>query len=133
MEISRINSRASEFKENLGLSFAAPHFYNPSSFKQFLGRVLTNTKTNKDRKKYFLTFPVGFKILKNFTVMNSNQLHLRNLQEQIRKVFWFKNSSDLALFEKIVLVISKKLQILGLQPPPKVFLNHWKNNFLSKI
>ena len=43
MEISRINSRASEFKENLGLSFAGPHFYNPSSSKWFLSRQGPNT------------------------------------------------------------------------------------------
>ena len=36
-----------------------------------------------------------------------------------------KDSSDLSLFENIVLVISKILQILGLQPQiSKVFLNY---------
>ena len=43
-----------------------------------------------------------------------------------------KNCSDPSLPEKIVLVISKVLQILGLQPRfSKVFLGH-QNNFFSQ-
>ena len=42
-----------------------------------------------------------------------------------------KNSSDLSLFEKIVLVISKNSLILSLQPLiSKLFLNH-ENFFLT--
>ena len=37
----------------------------------------------------------------------SNLLDLRNLQEQVKKAFCFKNCTDLSLLEKIVLVISK--------------------------
>ena len=42
-----------------------------------------------------------------------------NLQEQVKKAFCYLNFSDLSLFEKIVLEISKFLQILGLQPQKK--------------
>ena len=38
-----------------------------------------------------------------------------NLQEQVKKAFCYQNCSDLSLFEQIALVISKILQILGLQ------------------
>ena len=44
--------------------------------------------------------------------------------EKKNPAFYFKNCNDLSLFEKIVLVISKILQILGLQPQIlKVFLD----------
>ena len=57
-----------------------------------------------------------------------------NLQEQVRKHSVAKNCSDFSLFEKIVLVISKILQILGLQPRiSKVFLTEGQNNFGNKI
>ena len=51
---------------------------------------------------------------------------MRNLQEQVKKAFCYqKLFSDLSLFELIVLVTSKILQILSLQPRIlKVFLNH---------
>ena len=45
----------------------------------------------------------------------SNLLYLRNLQERVKKHSVTKNCSDLSLLEQIVLVISKFLQILGLQ------------------
>jgi hypothetical protein len=70
-------------------------------------------------KSHFLTFPADFWIpiiFSNFNYNCSNILDLRNLQEQVKKAFSFKNWSDLSLFEWIVLVISKNLQILGLQP-----------------
>ena len=55
-----------------------------------------------------------------FSNLNSNCSSLsdmRNLQEQVKKKQSVtKNCSDLSLFEEIVLVISKFLQILGLQP-----------------
>ena len=46
----------------------------------------------------------------------SNLLDMTNLQEQVKKGFCFKNWSDLSVFEWIILVISKILQIFGLQP-----------------
>ena len=56
-------------------------------------------------------------------------------------VFCYQNWSDLSVFEQIVLVISKVLQILCLQPPiSKVFsitktfsLTVAQNNFGNKI
>ena len=53
-----------------------------------------------------------------FSNLNSNcskQLDLRNLKEQVKKDSVTRNCSELSLFEWIVLVISKILQILGLQ------------------
>ena len=41
---------------------------------------------------------------------------MRNLKEQVKNHSVTKNSSDLSLFESIVLVISKNLKTLGLQP-----------------
>ena len=62
----------------------------------------------------------------------SNLLDMRNLQEQVKKHSVAKNYSDLSLFKQIVVVISKILQILGLQPGiSKVFLDH-KNNVFSQ-
>ena len=46
--------------------------------------------------------------------------------EQVKKAFCFRNSTDLSLFEKIVLAISKFLKILGLQP-------QISNNFLYPL
>ena len=49
---------------------------------------------------------------------------MRDLQEQVEKSAT-KNCSDLSQFEKIAVVISKFLQILGLQSRiSKVFLDH---------
>jgi len=48
---------------------------------------------------------------------------MRGLQEQSKKHSVAKNCSDLLLIEKIVLVISKFFQILGLQP-----LGHQRNS-----
>ena len=51
---------------------------------------------------YFLTFPVGFLNPNHFSNLNyncSNALDLRNLQEQVKKAFCFKNCTDLSLFE----------------------------------
>ena len=60
-------------------------------------------------------------------------LDLRNFQEQVKKAFGFKNSTELSLYEQIVLVNSKCLRILGLQPwISKVFLDH-KNNFFFTL
>ena len=41
---------------------------------------------------------------------------MRNLQEQVKKAFCYQTFCDFSLFEQIVLVISKFLQILDLQP-----------------
>ena len=63
----------------------------------------------------FLTFPACFYIPIIFSNMNyncSDLLDLRNIQEKVKKAFCYQK-----LFEQIVLVISKILQILGLQPP----------------
>ena len=57
----------------------------------------------------FLTFPVGFCLPIIFSNLNyncSDLSDLRNLQEQIKKAFWFKNCSGLNL-EWIVLVTEK--------------------------
>ena len=64
----------------------------------------------------------------------SNLLDQRNLQKQVKKAVNTKNYSDLSLFEQFVLVISKILQILGLQPRiSKVFHTVGQNNFGNKI
>ena len=47
---------------------------------------------------------------------------MRNLKEQVKNNSVTKNSSDLSLFESIVLVISKNLKTLGLQPRVMVLL-----------
>ena len=66
---------------------------------------------------------------------------MRNLLEKVKKHSVTKNCSDLSQFENFVLVISKILQILALQPQiSKVFLDHLEqfvtvgqNNFGNKI
>ena len=60
---------------------------------------------------------------------------LRNLQEQVNKAFCYQKLFDLSLFEQIVLVISKSLQILCLQPQSlqHSFLKIGQNNFGNKI
>ena len=55
---------------------------------------------------------VGFWIPIIFSKLDSNVFDLRNLQEQVKKAFCFKNCTDLSLFVKNVLVISKFLQTL---------------------
>ena len=63
----------------------------------------------------FLNLNILFNL--NFNLNCSNLLDLKNLQEQVKK-----RCSDLSLFEQIVLVISKFLQILDFQPQiSKVF------------
>ena len=65
----------------------------------------------------------------------SNLLDLRNLQEKkLKKHSVTKTCSDFSLFEQIVLVISKFLQILSLQPRiPKVFLHHYIERFFLTL
>ena len=80
-------------------------------------------------EKMFSNFSCMFLNPKFFSNLNSNcsnLLDMRNLQEQkLKKHSVTKNCFDLSLFEWIVLVISKVLQILGLQPQiSKVSLNH---------
>ena len=62
----------------------------------------------------------------------SNILDLRNLQEQVKKAFCFKNWSDFSLFEYIVLKISKSFS----QSIEHFFLSRseqfWKQNTISK-
>ena len=51
---------------------------------------------------FFLTFLVGFSIPIIFPIwiwIFSNVLDLRNLQEQVKKTFFFKNAADHSLFE----------------------------------
>ena len=61
-------------------------------------------------------------------------LIVSHLQEQVKKHSVTKNYYDLSLFEQIALVISKILQILGLQLPiSKVFLDHYYNFFSQQI
>ena len=71
-------------------------------------------------------------IFSNMNFNCSNLLDMINLQEQVKKHSVTKYCSDLSLFEYIILVISKKFQILGLQyRTSKVLLNH-QNNFFSQ-
>ena len=64
----------------------------------------------------FLRFQIPI-IFSNLNSNCSNLVDLRNLQEKVKKEHSVtKNCSDLSLFEYIVLVIAKFLQILGLQP-----------------
>ena len=63
------------------------------------------------------------------------------MQEKIEKHSVTKNCSDLSLFEQIVLVISKLLQILGLQPriskvfsiTRTIFFTVGQNNYGNKV
>ena len=61
-------------------------------------------------------------IFSNLNLNYYNSLYLRNLQEQLKKAFCFKNCSELSLFEYVVLVISKTF-----------FLIVGQNNFENKI
>ena len=57
-----------------------------------------------------------------------------NSRNKLKKHSVTKNCSDLSLFEQIVLVISKILQILSLQPRiSKVFLDHESNFFSQQV
>ena len=78
-------------------------------------------KTKKNFSNRFYFFPQFELHICNC----SNELDLRNLQDQVKEAFCFKNCSYPSLFEKIILVSSKFLQLLGLQPRiSKVFLDH---------
>ena len=64
-------------------------------------------------------------IFSNLQSDRANLLDMWNLQHKLKKHSVTKNSSDLPLIEQIVSVISKNLQIIGLQPRiSKVFLDH---------
>ena len=54
---------------------------------------------------------------------------MRNLQEQVKKHSITKIGSDYSLLEQIVPLISKFLQIIGLQP--RIFLNSIEQFFLT--
>ena len=67
----------------------------------------------------FLIFPACFYIPIIFSNLNSNctnVLDLETSRNKLKKAFCFKNCSDLLWCEKIILVISKILQIVGLRP-----------------
>ena len=70
-------------------------------------------------KKPFFDFSCVFLNPNNFFQFESpncsNLSDMRNLQEQVKKHSVTKNCSDRSLLEQIVLMISKFLQILGLQ------------------
>ena len=71
------------------------------------------------KKRTFLNFPAYFYFSIFFSNLNLNCSNLQdmgNFLEQVKKTFCYQKCLDLSLFEWIVLVISKKLQILGLQP-----------------
>ena len=72
--------------------------------------IANNTVFSQYSGKYiFLTFPACFSIpifFSNFDFNCSNLSSLRNLQEQVKNHSVTKNSSDLLLFEQIILVIS---------------------------
>ena len=89
-------------------------------------------------KIYFLTFPACFYIPIIFSNTNSNLLDMRNSRNKLKKRSATKNCSGISLFEQIVVVISKFLQILGLQPQISRSLEHFfltvgQNNFGNKI
>ena len=62
----------------------------------------------------------------------SNVLDLRNLQEQVKKTFCFKCSSDLSLQCTVRINCSRDLQILGLKSP-KLFLITWTISSHSRL
>ena len=66
--------------------------------------------------------------------MYNNVLDLRNLVEQVKKVFCFKNCTELSLLEQIDLVISFFFAKSRLQPlNSKVFLDHQNNCFSQQV
>ena len=89
-------------------------------------------KEHKNVKRFFLTFPADFLIPIIFSNLNYNcpsALDLRNLQEQVKHVFCFKNCTDLSLFEYIN--CSSDLKQISLQ---QFFLYIvGQNNFGNKI
>ena len=93
-----------------------------------LKKLIEQQKNNKSRKKYFLTFPACFSIPIFFSNLNSNCSNLLDWEisrNKLKKHSVTKNCSDLSLFEQIVLVISKCLQILGLHSRiSRFFLDH---------
>ena len=63
---------------------------------------------------------------------NCSDLIWETSRNKLKKHFVTNNFSDLSLFQQIVLVISKFLQILGLQPRiSKVFLGDLEQFFLT--
>ena len=67
--------------------------------------------------------------LSNLNYNCSNLLDLRNLQEQVKKIHSVtKNCPDLSLFEQIVVVISKFLNILG-----RNYVTHIEDEFDSFV
>ena len=93
-----------------------------TSWEEFRSANFQEEKRRKCQVNCFCKFSCEFLNSNKFSYLN---LDPRNLQEKLKEHFFTKNCSDLSLFEQIVLVISKKFQILGLQPRiSKVFLDH---------
>ena len=68
----------------------------------------------------------------NYEFLLMYLLDLNNLQGKVKEAFCFKNGSNLSLLEKIVLVTSKRLKILGLLPQiSKLFSRSLKQFFLA--
>ena len=64
-------------------------------------------------------------VILNNWIFNCSNLLCLSSRNKLKRHSVTKNCSDLSLFEQIVLVISKILQILSLQPRiSKVFLDH---------
>ena len=88
----------------------------------------------------FLTFPACFYIpiiFSNLKSNCSNLSYLRNLQEQVKKAFCYKNCSDLSPFEWILQfckfsAFSLKFQKLS-RSLEQFFLSVGQNNFGNKI
>ena len=103
----------SKYKKLTFSNFIYSHIWVPLAPNMFALRVWGGTGSSlwlkcleehitKCSEGHFLTFPVCFLIPIIFSNLNYNCfniLDLRNLQEQVKKAFCFKNWSDLLLFE----------------------------------
>ena len=70
-------------------------------------------------------FAKFFRLLEQLKFKLGKNIGIEKHAGKVRKVFFTKICSDFLLFEQIVLVISKFLQIYRIQPRiSKVFLNH---------
>ena len=125
----RYETKMLRWREKLKKIPLKAHFHKNSAknyFKPILPHICVQTICRKSF--LFSNFSCMFlnpNIFFQFEFNCSNLLDMRNLKNKLKKQSVAKNCSGLSLFEWIVLVISKILKILGLQPQiSKVFLNH---------
>ena len=103
-------------------------WYSTSSFNELnFTTQRKNLPAKKKKKKTFSNFSCRFLNPKKISILNYNYsifLDQKTFRNKLKKHSVNKNCFDLSMLEHIVLVISKILQILGLQPRiSKVFLD----------